>query len=246
MTRSADPFPTGPYRRYPPVESRPVPPAAGAARPYSASQQAPSPARRSRASGAIFVALGVVLLIGIAGTLSYVAYRDHWIDLSDGTLPTASQRPVQNATVIFPGDEGALSPAQGNTVQADRSNPSIIWIRSSLTRAESSGSTDGVAVTVPSSLTAGLGGKRIRVTISAARGRSSGASSPFAVAYSTGAVGDSGWLVFEPTESFQDFSFRYRVPARAEGFTHYVGLWSDISGRETPLAVRRITITTLP
>ena len=54
----------------------------------------------------------------------------------------------------------------------------------------------------------------------------------------------SGWVVFTPSPEFDDYSFDYRVPARV-GTAQYVGVWSDISGRGAPLAVRSITIEPL-
>jgi hypothetical protein len=111
-----------------------------------------------------------------------------------------------------------------------------------LKAANSNGATDGVSVNVPSSLTGEIQAKRIRVTVSA-RGGGKNVQSPFAVAYSTGSAGNSGWFVFEPTSEFNDFSFNYVVPRGGGGLNHYVGIWSDIAGRDAPLAIRRITIT---
>jgi hypothetical protein len=99
-----------------------------------------------------------------------------------------------------------------------------------------------VSLKVPIPLSGGLQAKRIRVTVSVARDDRE-SPSPFAVAYSTGGAGNSGWRVFEPSQEFKDFSFSYLVPHRAGGLTHYVGIWSDIAGRGAPLAIRRIAIT---
>ena len=226
-----------------------MPATVGVGRPDSAGQQGANPTRHSRRFGSLVVmSIGVALLVGVVAGLLYLAIRNEWIDLSSNSSPGTSaerRQSMENATVIFSGQASKLSAAPGNTIQADASDPSVVWIRSSLTSAKSSGPTDGVSVKVPSPLSGELQGKRIRVTVLA--GRSAGqAPSPFALAYSTGGAGNSGWLVFEPTQEFKDFSFSYVVPRRAAGPTHYVGIWSDIAGQETPLAIRRVTIAVAP
>jgi hypothetical protein len=153
---------------------------------------------------------------------------------------------AENTTVIFSGKASELSAKSGNTIAEDPSNPSIVWIRSSLKTANPSGATDGVSIKVPASLSGEIEAKRVRVTISAARGQNEGISSPFAVVYSTEGAGNSGWRVFDATQQFQDFSMSYLIPRNAGGVPNYVGIWSDISGRATPLAISRVTITVLP
>jgi hypothetical protein len=231
MTRFAEPPPTG------------RPPAAGVGRPYVAGQQGVNTLRGPRRGrfSTLFIFLGIALLIGVVAGFLYFAHRNHWIDLSGSPSP----RSMEKATVIFSGQASALSAASGNTIQADPSDPSIVWIRSSLTSANSNGPTGGVSVKVPSALSGELGAKRIRVTVSAGRSNTD-ALPPFAAAYSTGGAGNSGWFVFEPTHSFKDFSFNYVVPGGAAGLTHYVGIWSDIGGQNTPLAILSVTITILP
>jgi hypothetical protein len=179
----------------------------------------------------LFAAVTLLAAIGV-----YFAYP---------MLEPAKQttRPASNAVVIFSGKPSELTAAPGNTVQADSSAATISWISSSLRTAKANGTTDGVHVKVPPTLSKDLPGKRIRVTVSA-RG-SEGGLAPFAVAYSTASGRTSGWLVFEPTAQFADYSLNFKVP-RAAGSDQYVGIWSDIAGRGTPLAVRQVAITVLP
>jgi hypothetical protein len=66
------------------------------------------------------------------------------------------------------------------------------------------------------------------------------------VAYSTKGNGSSGWIVFQPTTAFKDYSFIYRIPPGAAAQDNYVGIRSDIAGRGTPLAIRQLSITVLP
>jgi hypothetical protein len=153
--------------------------------------------------------------------------------------PELSRRAPQHAEVIFSGRSGDLKPAPGNTVRQDDSDASTVWLRSQVRSAKSSGSTDGISLQVPSEVLQKIRGKRIRVTVSAA----GTAASPFAVAYSAG-VANSGWVVFQPTGKFQDFSLNFAVPRDSDS-NNYVGIWSDIDGRGTPLAIRQVAITIL-
>src|SRR5262245_21859114 len=152
---------------------------------------------------------------------------------------------AEDATVIFSGKASELTAAPGNTITEDP-NASMVWIRSSLTTAKSSGATDGISIKVPISLAGEFAGKRIRVTISAARGENAGVSAPFALAYCTEGAGNSGWCVFDADEQFKDFTLNYLVPRGAAGLPNYVAIWSDIAGRNAPLAVRSVTITNPP
>jgi hypothetical protein len=239
MTRYPEPFPGQPQGRYQGMEGRPMPPLA---QPYAHGPQGGN-TRRKRRSPVIFIALAVALLIGVAAVLAYFAYRNDWFGVGSLSPSASIERAREQATVIFSGQASALSAASGNTVQGNQSS-TVAWIRSSLVQAKSSGPTDGVSVTVPTTLSDGLAGKLIRVTVSAARGNTSSLP-PFAVTYSTAGAGNSGWSVFQPHKAFEDFSFNYRVPPRAGGLAQYVGIWSDIEGQNAPLAVRSIKITVL-
>jgi hypothetical protein len=189
--------------------------------------------------------IGVALLAGAVASGLYFANRYHWIDLP-GLGPQrdwADAHSAENITTIYSGRVSELLVTQGNTVEEDSSHPSLAWIRSSLKTASSNGATDGVSINVPDALVAQIQGKRILVTVSAKGG---GRQSSFAAAYSAGSAGSSGWFVFEPASEFRDFSFAYRVPRNAAELNHVVGIWSDISGRNAPLAISRVTITAEP
>jgi hypothetical protein len=186
----------------------------------------------------------VIALVVLAGGL-YGAQVEGWLDLSSilsgdglGTRPGA-----ETGHLIFSGKATELASPTGNLVQQDRSDGSVTWIRSSIKQAGPAGSTDGASIEIKQPLATNLAGKRIRVTISA-RAPDSGSPVPFAAAYSSANVGTSGWIVFTPTKEFDDYAFEYQVPATV-GTAQYVGVWSDISGRGAPLAVRTISIRTL-
>ena len=245
MTRYTEQFPTGPYGRHPhPMQQAPAPLADRVARLDSAKRTHNT--RRSRSRTVVMpLVIGIALLVAVVAPALYFADRYHWIDLSGLRFESDSTgaRSAAKTTTIFSGRASELSGTQGNTIQEDPSDPSLVWIRSAVKAARSNGATDGVSIKVPGPLSAQILAKRIRVTVSA---RGSGGSSPFAVAYSTGSSGNSGWFVFEPTNQFKDFSFGYVVPRGAAGLNHFVGIWSDISGRGAPLAIRRVTITAEP
>jgi len=231
-------------RHYPGGQHAPGPMPGMVGQPNNIGQQDPTHRRKSRRFGSrviLSLAIGIAFLAGVMIVGIYLAPNNQWFGLT--SFRSASPSQDESSTVIFSGKPNELRAAPGNIVQADQSNSSITWIRSKVTTAKSSGATDGVSVKVPSSLSDEVQGKRIRVTVSA-RGGSADIPSPFAVAYSTGAR-NSGWLVFEPTDRFTDFSFNYVVPRSGAGSNHYVGIWSDITGRGAPLAIRQIRITML-
>lgn len=194
----------------------------------------------------LWASIAVITLLVIAGLVAYFAYGSGWLAMQGADGPSdAGPRSMPKEIAVFSGNVTELKAAPGNTVRPQAPDAAIAWISSSLTSAKSSGSTDGVSIKLPESLSRDVASKQVRVTVSAGRGATQ-ALSPFAVSYSTGAAGDSGWIVFSPSEEFTEHSFTYRVPRRSSGFTHYIGIWSDIEGQNTPLAVRSITITALP
>ncbi|HXV83275.1 MAG TPA: hypothetical protein VEG60_25725 [Candidatus Binatia bacterium] len=189
-----------------------------------------------------------MILVIVLGAAIYFADRQNWIDVpgigSDSGRDLSRRNAPANAVTIFSGRASELRAAPGNRVDVDPSDSTVAWIRSTVKSASPGGETDGVAVPVPSSVWSGITANRIRVTVSAKGG--GGEPNPFALTYSTGSTQNSGWLVFEPTSAFKDYSFVFAVPPASRGTTHYVGIWSDITGRSTPLALRRVEIAPLP
>jgi hypothetical protein len=202
----------------------------------------PAPPRR-RSQSLIYAAVALLLVIVTGGGVA--AYVGNWIDIG-GMLPHGGGGRAAGGDagqVVFTGNTPPLAARPGNLVQQDRSDPSITWIRSSLRQADASGATDAVSLQVNPSLAADLVGRRIRVSISA-RAPDDATPAPFAVAYSSADAGSSGWVVFTPTREFADYSFDFQVPDKV-GTGQYVGIWSDISGRNAALAVRSISIRRL-
>jgi hypothetical protein len=198
-----------------------------------------------RGTTGTYIAIVVLLALLIGG-----AYAAQVAGLVDFRAMLAGHGSGQHASdggnggqLVFSGKAGELAAPAGNLVQQDKSDSSVTWIRSSLREAGPSGPTDGASVEIKPPLATDLVGKQIRVTISA-RAPDQGTPMPFAAAYSSADAGTSGWIVFTPTKEFEDYTFDYQVPATV-GTAQYIGIWSDISGRGAPLAVRAITIRVL-
>ena len=62
-----------------------------------------------------------------------------------------------------------------------------------------------------------------------------------AAAYSTHAIGNSGWQYFDLSEEFQDFSFEYAVPEGVDPNPDYLGFWPI---RETSVELASVSIST--
>ena len=207
------------------------------------------PAKSGLRRAVVPVVIVVVILLVAAGG-AVLASRMGWIHLAGlqfggGSSSGGAGQTGANAQIVFSGDAKQLVAAPGNIVQEDTSvSPHAVWLRSQVKAASAVGSTGGVSVKVPSQLVSRIEGRAIRVTVSARTGGKD-APSPFAVAYSAGDKGTSGWIVFTPTKTLDDYSFTYVVPIGdidAASNPHYVGIWSDISGGNAPLSVQRIAI----
>ncbi|WP_421726222.1 hypothetical protein [Bauldia sp.] len=212
------------------------------------SQERP-PRRPSALRRILTILLAIVIILVVVAGGGYLAIMLGWIDgtrLGLGGSIISPSRPTQNAEVIFSGDAGALSAADGNIIQEDTSvSPPVVWLRSSRTSASPAGVTEGVSLEVPASLLPRIEGRAVRVTISARTG-SRDEPTPFAAAFSAGDRGNSGWIVFVPSRTLDDYSFNFRVPIGEVGdpdSANYIGIWSDITGSNAPLAIDRITIT---
>lgn len=104
--------------------------------------------------------------------------------------------------------------------------------------------TGGVAIEIPATFALSYGGKTITISFRAKQ-PFTGASSQFAVSYSTDDVGNSGWQQFTPTTSWQPFSFTYAVPIPNAGGTDFLGFWGDTSNNGLGVLVDDLRITTL-
>jgi len=89
-----------------------------------------------------------------------------------------------------------------------------------------------------------LSGKRIRVSSPRSELRTRKLS-PFAVDIRPGQA-HQRWTVFVPTHAIANYSFVFAVPpAQIIDADNYIGIWSDISGENAPLAVRQVIVQPL-
>ncbi|MEM7465006.1 MAG: hypothetical protein AAF362_20240, partial [Pseudomonadota bacterium] len=108
--------------------------------------------------------------------------------------------------------------------------------------AASSGSTQGVFIVLEPEVEAAASGKNVRITITARTAKKSG-SPLFGLAYSTAAVGNSGWRNFIPTEEYSDYSFDYEVPVmKGPPGKDYIGIWADVEGTGRGIVVKDVSL----
>jgi hypothetical protein len=190
----------------------------------------------------VFVALGVAAYM----LQSYLMLGAslHSSDPFGGRTPSALGR-ASEAHVIFSGNVGAFELPPGNTVEAGSGSGKdrAILLRSIVRQARVAPSINTAYLPVPEALARTLSGQRIRVTIWVRRTAAEG-ESPFAMGYSAGTGGGTGWIVFNPSSEFSSFRLTYNMPARAE--THSYGdriaIWPDIAGSGKALEVRLLTL----
>lgn len=106
----------------------------------------------------------------------------------------------------------------------------------------SSGVTGSIALEIPSNIAVNrLADTTIIVSVTAKQ-PTSGASSQFAIAYSTNDAGNSGWHTFTPTTTWQEYSFEYTVPTPNTGGTDWLGIWGDTSGTGNGVLIDNVAI----
>lgn len=171
----------------------------------------------------------VVLFAGAAGTLLFDSGPS-------GPLPAAAKLSTPDAAgngaggvapgAVFsalPGDQKLFRAQDGNTLERAGD---LLRMASTVADPAAGGATGGVFVIVPEDIEQRVGGKTITVTVRA-RAAAGNPSPSFAVAYSTAAVGTSGWRVFAVKEALGTHRFTYRVPpsegCAGAGFHRHLG-----------------------
>ncbi|MCB1508978.1 MAG: hypothetical protein KDI98_09635, partial [Hyphomicrobiaceae bacterium] len=117
-----------------------------------------------------------------------------------------------NVHIVVPGEEGVLATAEGRntiTLLRDGETP-IARIESFGEVALSSGQTDGARIALPVDRSQAVSGRTIRVYIEARMPE--GGAGDISVAYSAGALGNSGWQVFALSPEWRVMHFDYAVP----------------------------------
>jgi hypothetical protein len=93
----------------------------------------------------------------------------------------------------------------------------------------STGKTDEVYISIPEAIALHFAGRRIKISFEAKQ-PSTNPAAEAAVAYSTSDMGNSDWLTFAPTSSWQRFTFDYNVPEANSGGSDFLGIWGDTTG----------------
>ncbi|MEM0898839.1 MAG: hypothetical protein AAGI92_02685 [Pseudomonadota bacterium] len=119
-----------------------------------------------------------------------------------------------------------------------------ITARSTHDNPASGQTTNSVFFTIPAEIEEAVGGKTIRVSITAASAADNG-SEEFAVSYSTAAVGNSGWQRFVLQREAQTFDFTYDVPndpQNRDPQLDYLGVWADTEGLGRSVKIDEIRV----
>ncbi|MEL6818585.1 MAG: hypothetical protein AAFP80_08055 [Pseudomonadota bacterium] len=149
-----------------------------------------------------------------------------------------------DANLLFQLDETTVwfAPPE-NTLGREEGEKTMV-ITSSVDSPMNAGRTGGVSVTLPAEIEAAASGRTIEIKINAQQPVDN-PSDQFAVAYSTAAVGNSGWRRFNLGVEPEDFSFDYDVPNHPDnlnGQADYLGIWADTSGSGRGVQINDLTI----
>ncbi|MEP3439791.1 MAG: hypothetical protein ABJN75_23820 [Hoeflea sp.] len=161
---------------------------------------------------------------GIMAVIAFAAIILVTIGLSAGLFPFFTQQPLfalDTGTTIGPGKNNRIERAPGETsfsVYSTAKNPT------------SAGTTGGAFVVLEPDVEDQASGRRIRVILDV-EPVSDQMSQEFAVAYSTAAVGNSGWHKYQLDAGLKSWSFEYDVPKRQQKpGRDFIGIWADTSG----------------
>lgn len=156
---------------------------------------------------------------------------------------------IASLSPVLPGEDGtpaywmiagdAFTAPAGTTV-ASHEEGSLI--ASTAARPQSGGTTGGAYLTLSSNVEERLSGRRVRVVVSARRAPQDG-SPEMAVAYSTAAVGNSGWHRFALSDTLEQHAFAWHVPERrgAPG-RDFIGVWADTAGKGRAVIVSDVRV----
>jgi hypothetical protein len=204
-------------------------------------------------SSRVVIAAAVFGICVMAGAVLYMLHARGWqtgSSLFRGTFNSAATRGGKSADrasepyVIFAGNGTAFATPAGNTIQAaGNEKEKTILLRSTVRQAQLAPSINTANVSIPKNIVKELSGRPVRITVWARRPATEG-KSPFAIGYSAGKAGNTGWFVFDPTSEMTPFRFTYRLPAQIEaGFDEdRLAIWPAIDGSGNALEVKLVTI----
>ena len=198
----------------------------------------------------VLIVVVVVLLVALVGGAAWLFLLRPGAPFSGAAAPavlSSSQTAVTAQQGAFTATAAQIAPTPGNSIVPGRDadgQPTAI-IASLQQSPNSAGKTEGAYVTVEAPTAQTLSGKSITVVV-VARAGAGNPTSRFALAYSSGPLGNSGWITFVPTTAFQPYSFRLRVPASQQAGANYVGIWADVAGLGRTLEVSQVRIDIMP
>lgn len=203
--------------------------------------------RKSDLATTILTAIVIVLLLVLIATAAWLFYfRNAGIPfLQDGPRATQSTRqaPATAGTVKLAVANLTATPGNGvSPAPGDGAATAIVTSRQVSPRP--SGTTQAAYVVIDPATAQQLSGRMINVRL-VARAAATNPTNRFALAYSAGPLGNSGWITFVPTDQFQAYNFRLRVPAGKDVGANYVGIWADVLGSGRALEVSDIGINIL-
>ncbi|MAW85537.1 MAG: hypothetical protein CMJ42_03295 [Phyllobacteriaceae bacterium] len=201
--------------------------------------------KRSRGGRLVWSAgLGAAVLLAAAAGMLYLSPGDPTLPSAD--VPEAVQEAAAGATIsadavfsVLAADAQLFRAQDGNTVDV---SGDALRMTSTVENAVAGGATGGVFVIVPEEIEQRVGGKTITVTVWA-KSAADNPSPSFAVAYSTAAVGNSGWQTFEPGTAVSAHRFDYEVPEpKGAPGRDFIGIWADTDGKGRAIDVEGVEV----
>lgn len=108
------------------------------------------------------------------------------------------------------------------------------------------GDGDGVLARVPAETAAQVGGRKVKVTVTARTAPTKGSPTVKIMYYRPGSEGGSGWQDFPLTAEFAPYTFEYDVPtAPSTTGVDNIGFWADPEGKGRGIEVSAITVETV-
>lgn len=161
--------------------------------------------------------------------------------------PVAPVKPKVQATIVDPTMLGyfLIVPKSGDT-GVILPDSSAYEIRSSDPERFAVGDGDGVLVRVEERTAAQLGGRKVKVSVTARSSPTEGSPLVKVMYFRPGAERGSGWQEFPLTPEFATFSFEYEVPAAAStSGSDNIGFWADPEGKGRGIEVSGIAVETV-
>lgn len=201
---------------------------------------------RDGATTLLIVVVVVLLLILVAAGSWLMFFRDMPLPNMGGTPVTNNASAGGSVAPTLAISPSALAATAGNSVVPGKAEDgrvtAIVASRQQSPRAN--GTTQAAFASIEPSSAQTLSGKLISVRV-VARAATTNPTSRFALAFSAGTLGTSGWITFVPTSSFQPYDMRLRVPAGSNVGKNYVGVWADVLGLGHGLEVSEISVRIL-